>query len=216
MIKKKHGFTLIELLVVISILGIIMGLAISQLGGVLGTSEKTQMQSIMRTWVIKLNQYKSHYGYYPPFLYDSGEGVPVMLNEPQDNQAKFLFSLKGKEKSDSGWSDGDSYEDENRDLKEFHSFSEDEFGSDGNLLAYESIGFLVDHDRDGVITMDSGLVDEIIASLSQEYDEDEIENLKNASENFSLINEDIALFILSDQSTNLSNLFSWNLDKYFD
>ena len=84
------------------------------------------------------------------------------------------------------------------------------------MLAYESIGFLVDHDRDGVITMDSGLVDEIITSLSQEYEEDEIENLKNASENFSLINEEIALFILSDQSTNLSNLFSWNLDKYFD
>ena len=58
--KKKNGFTLIELLVVISIFGILMGLVVSQLGGVLGTSEKTKMQSIMRTWVIKLKQYKTH------------------------------------------------------------------------------------------------------------------------------------------------------------
>jgi len=212
--KKKNGFTLIELLVVISIFGILMGLVVSQLGGVLGTSEKTKMQSIMRTWVIKLKQYKTHYGYYPPFLYESGEGVATMLNDPQDNQNRFLFSLKGKEKSDTGWSDGNSFEDENRDFKEFHSFSDDEFDEEGNLIAYESIGILLDHDRDGAIIMDNSLVDEIFSSLSLEYDNSQMENLESLRDNFSLINEDIAIFILSDETTNLSNLFSWNIEKY--
>ena len=212
--KKKNAFTLIELLVVISIFGILMGLVISQLGGVLGTSEKTKMQSIMRTWVIKLKQYKMHYGYYPPFLYESGEGVATMLNDPQDNQNRFLFSLKGKEKSDTGWSDGNSFEDENRDFKEFHSFSDDEFDEEGNLIAYESIGILLDHDRDGAIIMDNSLVDEIFSSLSLEYDNSQMENLESLRDNFSLINEDIAIFILSDETTNLSNLFSWNIEKY--
>ena len=148
--KKKNGFTLIELLVVISIFGILMGLVVSQLGGVLGTSEKTKMQSIMRTWVIKLKQYKTHYGYYPPFLYESGEGVATMLNDPQIIKKIFIFT-KGKEKSESGWSDGNSFEDENRDFKEFHSFSDDEFDADGNLIAYQSIRVLLDHDGDGAI-----------------------------------------------------------------
>jgi len=44
--KNKHGFTLIELLVVISIIGILMGLLISQLGGILGSSEKTKCKQL--------------------------------------------------------------------------------------------------------------------------------------------------------------------------
>ncbi len=101
--KKKNGFTLIELLVVISIFGILMGLVVSQLGGVLGTSEKTKMQSIMRTWVIKLKQHKAHYGHYPRFLYETGEGVATKCSDDPSKKTKteFIFSLKGKEKSDS-------------------------------------------------------------------------------------------------------------------
>ncbi len=36
-------------------------------------------------------------------------------------------------------------------FKEFHSFSEDEFDGEGNLIAYESIRVLLDHDGDGAI-----------------------------------------------------------------
>ncbi|MEK9772152.1 MAG: type II secretion system protein, partial [Opitutae bacterium] len=131
--NKKIGFTLIELLVVISIIGILMGLLISQLGGVLGSSEKTKMQAVMRSWIIQLKEYKSYYGYYPPFLYQSSEGSPIKLNEPEDNQARFFYSLKGKQKTTNGWDDSDTYENENKDKKEFHSFSEDDFDADGNL-----------------------------------------------------------------------------------
>ena len=172
--NKKIGFTLIELLVVISIIGILMGLLVSQLGGILGSSENTKMQAVMRSWVIQLNEYKNYYGYYPPFLYQSSEGSPIMLNDPVDNQGRFLYSLKGKEKTESGWNDGDSYEIENKDKKEFHSFSEDEFDADGNLLGINSLRILVDHDRDGMIEMESDVVDDILNSLSPDYDKEEI------------------------------------------
>jgi len=213
--NKKIGFTLIELLVVISIIGILMGLLVSQLGGILGSSENTKMQAVMRSWVIQLNEYKNYYGYYPPFLYQSSEGSPIMLNDPVDNQGRFLYSLKGKEKTESGWNDGDSYEIENKDKKEFHSFSEDEFDADGNLLGINSLRILVDHDRDGMIEMESDVVDDILNSLSPDYDKEEMNLIRSRIDQFSVINEEIAFYILNDNS-GVSNVFSWNIDKYFE
>ena len=213
--NKKIGFTLIELLVVISIIGILMGLLVSQLGGILGSSENTKMQAVMRSWVIQLNEYKNYYGYYPPFLYQSSEGSPIMLNDPVDNQGRFLYSLKGKEKTESGWNDGDSYEIENKDKKEFHSFSEDEFDADGNLLGINSLRILVDHDRDGMIEMESDVVDDILNSLSPDYDKEEMNLIRSRIDQFSVINEEVALYILNDNS-GVSNVFSWNIDKYFE
>lgn len=214
--NKNKGFTLIELLVVISIIGILMGLLISQLGGILGSSENTKMQSVMRSWIIQLNEYKAHYGYYPPFLYNSTEGTPLMLNEPAENQDRFFYSLKGKEKTDAGWSDGDTYLVENKDKKEFHSFGEDELDGDGNLLGSKSLKILVDHDMDGVITLDSDAVEQILTSLALDYDEEEMNLIVSRREQFGVINEGIAFYILNDNILGLSNVFSWNVEKYFD
>ena len=72
---KKNGFTLIELLVVISIIGILMGLLISQLGGFLGSSENTKMQAVLRSWIIQCKEYKNHYGYYPPLCTKRKKGL---------------------------------------------------------------------------------------------------------------------------------------------
>ena len=213
--NKKIGFTLIELLVVISIIGILMGLLVSQLGGILGSSENTKMQAVMRSWVIQLNEYKNYYGYYPPFLYQSSEGSPIMLNDPVDNQGRFFYSLKGKEKTESGWNDGDSYEIENKDKKEFHSFSEDEFDADGNLLGINSLRILVDHDRDGMIEMESDVVDDILNSLSPDYDKEEMNLIRSRIDQFSVIIEEIALSILNDNIV-LSYVFSLNIDTNFE
>ena len=65
---KKNGFTLIELLVVISIIGILMGLLISQLGGVLGSSENTKMQAVLRSWVIQCKSTKTIMGISPLYV----------------------------------------------------------------------------------------------------------------------------------------------------
>jgi prepilin-type N-terminal cleavage/methylation domain-containing protein len=211
--KNKHGFTLIELLVVISIIGILMGLLISQLGGILGSSEKTKMQAIMRTWIIQLNEYKSHYGYYPPFLYEGEEGTPILLSDGE-NQDKFMYSLKGKVKTETGWGDSESLSDENKDQKEFHAFSEDEFDGDGNLISLDSLRILVDFNGDGTIEIGEDVKGEIISSLSLDYNDDEMSLIEeNGVPN---INESIVLYILTDEKLGISNIYSWNIEKYFD
>jgi prepilin-type N-terminal cleavage/methylation domain-containing protein len=211
--KNKHGFTLIELLVVISIIGILMGLLISQLGGILGSSEKTKMQAIMRTWIIQLNEYKSHYGYYPPFLYEGEEGTPILLSEGE-NQDKFMYSLKGKVKTETGWGDSESLSDENKDQKEFHAFSEDEFDGDGNLISLNSLKILVDFNGDGTIEIGEDVKGEIISSLSLDYNDDEMSLIENNG--VPNINESIAFYILTDEKLGISNIYSWNIEKYFD
>ena len=211
--KNKHGFTLIELLVVISIIGILMGLLISQLGGILGSSEKTKMQAIMRTWIIQLNEYKSHYGYYPPFLYEGEEGTPILLSDGE-NQNKFMYSLKGKVKTDTGWGDSESLSDENKDKKEFHAFSEDEFDGEGNLISLDSLRILVDFNGDGTIEVGEDVKGQIISSLSSDYNDDEMSLIENNG--VPNINESIALYILTDEKLGISNIYSWNIEKYFD
>jgi len=211
--KNKHGFTLIELLVVISIIGILMGLLISQLGGILGSSEKTKMQAIMRTWIIQLNEYKSHYGYYPPFLYEGEEGTPILLSDGE-NQDKFMYSLKGKVKTETGWGDSESLSDENKDQKEFHAFSEDEFDGDGNLISLDSLKILVDFNGDGTIEIGEDVKGEIISSLSLDYNDDEMSLIENNG--VPNINESIVLYILTDEKLGISNIYSWNIEKYFD
>ena len=211
--KNKKGFTLIELLVVISIIGILMGLLISQLGGILGSSEKTKMQAIMRTWIIQLNEYKSHYGYYPPFLYEGEEGTPVLLSDGE-NQDKFMYSLKGKVKTETGWGDSESLSDENKDQKEFHAFSEDEFDGDGNLISLNSLKILVDFNGDGTIEIGEDVKGEIISSLSLDYNDDEMSLIENNG--VPNINESIVLYILTDEKLGISNIYSWNIEKYFD
>jgi len=211
--KNKKGFTLIELLVVISIIGILMGLLISQLGGILGSSEKTKMQAIMRTWIIQKNEYKSHYGYYPPFLYEGEEGTPILLSDGE-NQNKFMYSLKGKVKTDTGWGDSESLSDENKDQKEFHAFSEDEFDGDGNLISLDSLRILVDFNGDGTIEIGEDVKGQIISSLSLDYNDDEMSLIENNG--VPNINESIALYILTDEKLGISNVYSWNIEKYFD
>ena len=134
---------------------------------------------------------------------------------PSITKEGFFIHLKGKRKTESGWNDGDSYEIENKDKKEFHSFSEDEFDADGNLLGINSLRILVDHDRDGMIEMESDVVDDILNSLSPDYDKEEMNLIRSRIDQFSVINEEIAFYILNDNS-GVSNVFSWNIDKYFE
>ena len=65
---RKKGFTLIELLVVIAILGVLMGLVGPKVFDILSGSKATKTQSIFRSWVTQLIQYKEHYKYFPSFF----------------------------------------------------------------------------------------------------------------------------------------------------
>jgi len=224
--NKKNGFSLIELLVVISILAILAAVVVPSVAGFLGTSEKVKMQAIFRTWVTQIVQFKSHYGYFPPFLLQYSEGEPVSFLV-DDVESKFIASLKGKVKviGEGGWSVmSDDLTSQNPKALEFHAFSEDEFEKNGHIVAYESLKVLVDYDGDGVINLPPDLVDEILNSLASDHSPEELSQINR--EEFARVHEKVIFFITSNESSSsaeddnwyssIENVFSWNVEKYFN
>ena len=72
-------------------------------------------------------------------------------------------------------------------MREFHSFSEDEFGEDGYLAdawGGRDIRLLVDYNGDGLIELSEDAVDEIKLALQSDY---ETELIEQAAENFGLL-----------------------------
>jgi prepilin-type N-terminal cleavage/methylation domain-containing protein len=215
--NKIKAFTLIELLVVISILGILMGIVGPKVIDLLSSSEKTKVQAIIRGWVTQIHQYNSYYGYFPPFLHNEEEGTPISLGE-EENHKNFIISLKGKQISDSGeWislKNDDEGKKQNYQRKEFHAFSEDEFDSEGKLIGAQNILVLIDQDGDGVIKLDKSVVDDILEALSVDYSQSEINKID--AEKFAIIHEKVAIFLMKDEDLDVQNVYSWNIDKYFD
>jgi prepilin-type N-terminal cleavage/methylation domain-containing protein len=212
--NNNNGFTLIELLVVISILGILMGIVGPKVIDLLSGSEKTKVQTIVRGWVTQLHQYKSHYGYFPPFLLTGEEGIAVELGD-EGNLKNFLISLKGKALNDDGtWEPIESGNEQNRKAKEFHSFSSDEFDSEGKLIGANNIGILVDQNGDGLIELDPSLSNDILQSLTIDYSASEIQAVD--VEKFGRIREKVAIFLLQDDDLDVQNVYSWNVEKFFE
>ena len=220
--SKTNGFTLIELLVVIAVIGILMGMVGPKVFDLLTSSKVKKSQSIFRSWVTQIHQYKEFYKYFPPFLLQDEEGVPVILSE-DENHEKFIIALKGMNwlPDTSEWQpveQGSELRNENRKGREFHSFSEDEFGQDGYIAdswGGTKIRILVDQDGDGIIKLDSAALDEIISALKQEHDS---ETVDNAKEKISVIREKVAIYVLFDESgeTESENVFSWDISKYLE
>ena len=92
--SKLRGFTLIELLVVIAVIGILMGMLGPKVFDLLTSSKVKKSQSIFRSWVTQLYQYKEFYKYFPPFLLEEDEGVPMLLSEAENHES-FIIALKG-------------------------------------------------------------------------------------------------------------------------
>ena len=219
-IHKPKGFTLIELLVVIAVIGILMGMVGPRVFDLLTSSKVKKSQSIFRSWVTQLYQYKEHYKYFPHFLLEEDEGKPVLLSET-DNHDSFIVALKGMQWDPSAqeWislEQGSELRKQNRKGREFHSFSEDEFGVEGYLAdswGGTKIRVLVDQDGDGLIKLDSSAVDEIVDALKQEYDEEVVDEAK---EKISVIREKVGIYVLYDDTgeTESENVFSWDILKY--
>ena len=224
---RTKAFTLIELLVVISILGILMGIIGPKVIDLLSGSEKTKMQAILRGWVTQLHQYKSHYGYFPPFLSSVEEGTPISLSE-QENYENFMISLKGKTMTDKGgWSPIEIANPQNPKRKEFHTFSDDEFYFPDDSLSFlgdESphlkgsasmkLYILTDQNGDGAIEMDESLVEEILESLSNDFSRTEIQNVDR--ETFRVVYDKIIILLLEDEDLDVRNVYSWNVEKFFE
>ena len=220
--SKLRGFTLIELLVVIAVIGILMGMLGPKVFDLLTSSKVKKSQSVFRSWVTQLYQYKEFYKYFPPFLLEEDEGVPMLLSEAENHES-FIIALKGMrwDPDLTEWQpidQGSELRDQNRKGREFHSFSEDEFGPDGYLAdswGGTKIRVLVDQDGDGLIKLDSAAVDEIISALKQDNDADIVDAAK---EKISVIREKVGIYVLYDESgeTESENVFSWDIGKYLE
>ena len=221
-ISKKSGFTLIELLVVIAVIGILMGMVGPKVFDLLTSSKVKKSQSVFRSWVTQLHQYKEFYKYFPPFLLEEDEGKPILLSEEINHEA-FIIALKGMkwEPELSEWQpleQGSEQRDQNRKGREFHSFSEDEFGPDGYLAdawGGTKIRVLVDQDGDGIIKLDSASVDEIVDALKQDNDSEIVDAAKDK---ISVIREKVGIYVLYDDTgdTESENVFSWDIGKYLE
>jgi acyl carrier protein len=138
-----------------------------------------------------------------------------------DNHDSFIVALKGMQWDPSAqeWislEQGSELRKQNRKGREFHSFSEDEFGVEGYLAdswGGTKIRVLVDQDGDGLIKLDSSAVDEIVDALKQEYDEEVVDEAK---EKISVIREKVGIYVLYDDTgeTESENVFSWDILKY--
>lgn len=220
--SKLRGFTLIELLVVIAVIGILMGMVGPRVFDLLTNSKVKKSQSIFRSWVTQLYQYKEFYKYFPPFLLEEEEGKPLMLSE-ETNHESFIVALKGMkwDPDTSEWqpiAQGSELRDQNRKGREFHSFSEDEFGPDGYLAdswGGKKIRILVDQNGDGLIKMNDATVGEIMDALKNDYS---AEIVDAAKEKISVIREKVGIFVLYDDlgDTDTNNVFSWDITKYLE
>ena len=219
---KRKGFTLIELLVVIAIIGILMGMVGPKVFDLLTGSKVKKTQSIFRSWVTQLYQYKEHYKYFPPFLLEEDEGVPIVLSEDESHES-FVIALKGMKWDPNAmeWQpleQGSELRDQNRKAREFHSFSEDEFGSEGYLAdswGGRKINVVVDQDGDGIIKLETAAVDKIVSALKEEYDSEIVDAAK---EKISVIREKVGIYVLYDETgeTESENAFSWDIAKYLE
>lgn len=220
--SKLRGFTLIELLVVIAVIGILMGMVGPRVFDLLTNSKVKKSQSIFRSWVTQLYQYKEFYKYFPPFLLEEAEGKPLLLSE-EINHDSFIVALKGMkwDPDTSVWqpvAQGSELRDQNRKGREFHSFSEDEFGSEGYLAdswGGKKIRVVVDQDGDGLIKLDDATVGEIMDALKNDYSSEVVDAAK---EKISVIREKVGIFVLYDGmgETDTNNVFSWDITKYLE
>ena len=146
-----------------------------------------------------------------------------MLLSDSENHESFIIALKGMrwDPDLTEWQpidQGSELRDQNRKGREFHSFSEDEFGPDGYLAdswAGTKIRVVLDQDGDGLIKLGSSAVDEIISALKQDYNSEVVDNAKDK---LSVIREKVGIYVLVDETgeTESENVFSWDVGKYLE
>jgi len=76
--KESGGFTLLEIMLVVSIIALLLGAAIYNMGGNLGLAQETRVQTDIQAITTQLKIYQATNGFYP-----SGEqGLEALVNRP--------------------------------------------------------------------------------------------------------------------------------------
>jgi hypothetical protein len=149
---------------------------------------------------------------------ENEEGEPTLLSEDEDHDS-FIAALKGMQwdVDSQSWSKlDDTLLKENRKARQFHSFTDDEFGEEGYLAdawGGRKIQIVVDQNGDGLIELSSDVVNQIKDSLKGEYDSEVVEE---AAEKFKVIRDKVGVFVLKDPTgeTDSENVFSWDIQKF--
>ena len=219
--SRTSGFTLIELLVVISIIGILVSIAIPSYNGIIDWAHSTDTEARFAKWGGAMSRYHDENGYFPPFLLDEDEGVPVVLSrEHQDDHDSFVVALSGKK-----WNTDTKLWETKLDgaLKKqkgkgsyIDQMTED-FGSDGFLAdgwggskihVLVQKGYASNGRGKDTIELSSSALSEIKAALSVDYD---METINSVEDQIKMIPKPYAFYVLRDDESGSGNVFSWSL-----
>ena len=219
--SHPRGFTLIELLVVIAIIGILVSIAIPSYNGIIDWAHATDTEGRFAKWGGALSRYHDENGYFPPFLLDEDEGVPVVLSpEHEEDHDSFVAALTGRKWDTTTKLWDNKLEGALKKQKGKSAYIDqmtEDFGSNGYLAdgwGGTKIHVLVqkDYASNGrgkdTIELSSSALSEIKEALSGDYD---METINSVEDQLKMIPKPYAFYVLQDDETGTGNVFSWDI-----
>ena len=212
---------MIELLVVIAIIGILVSIAIPSYNGIIDWAHATDTEGRFAKWGGALSRYHDENGYFPPFLLDEDEGVPVVLSpEYQDDHDSFVVALAGRkwDTTTKLWENTlDGALKKQKGKGAYIDQMTEDFGTDGYLAdgwggtkihVLVQKGYASNGRGKDTIELSSSALAEIKEALSEDYD---IETINSVEDQLKMIPKPYAFYVLQDDDTGTGNVFSWNI-----
>src|SRR5947207_14650199 len=103
--RKQQGFTLLEIMLVVSIIGIILGVAISKIGETTAIAKTMRVQTDVQAIKTQLQLYESMNGFYPT----TEQGLQALVTQPQNDPRPTRWYQLFKELPKDPWGNGYIY-----------------------------------------------------------------------------------------------------------